>query len=152
MSQAQTKSEALLPYIFRVTCFAVFYYVVARLSLELAFENTNASPVWPPSGIAFAVLLIFGHRLWPGILLGAFCANAIVFAINQPAPDLLSILFASFYIAIGNTLEAWVGVRLVRHLLGPRDPLDKPYYIFRFLLIVMGVGMISSTIGPATSA
>src|SRR6185503_14828826 len=152
MSRPHQKSEHLLPTIFRVTSFAISYYVIARLSLVLAFENTNASPVWPPSGIAFAVLLILGHRLWPGILLGAFCANAVVFAINQPATDVLSIVFASLYIAAGNTLESWVGVRLIQRIFGSRDPLDSPYHIFRFILIVLGVCTISSTVGPLISA
>ena len=43
------------------------YYASARIGLQLAFENTNASPVWPPSGIAFAIMLMLGKRVWPGI-------------------------------------------------------------------------------------
>jgi integral membrane sensor domain MASE1 len=31
---------------------ATIYYGSAQLGLLLAFQKTNASPVWPPSGIA----------------------------------------------------------------------------------------------------
>ncbi|HAT30019.1 MAG TPA: hypothetical protein DCW29_03955, partial [Janthinobacterium sp.] len=35
--------------------FGLLYFGAARLGLLLAFANSNVSPVWPPSGIAFAV-------------------------------------------------------------------------------------------------
>ena len=50
--------------------FALLYFGAARLGLLLAFEDSNASPVWPPSGIAFAAVLLYGYRLWPAILAG----------------------------------------------------------------------------------
>ena len=61
---------------------AVLYYGAARLGLLLAFEKTNASPVWPPSGFAFAAVLLLGYRVWPGIAVGAFLANVVTFAAN----------------------------------------------------------------------
>ena len=53
----------------QVLVVAAVYYGAARLGLLLAFEKTNASPVWPPSGIAFAAVLLLGYRIWPGIML-----------------------------------------------------------------------------------
>jgi integral membrane sensor domain MASE1 len=44
------------------------YAVIARASLMLAFAHTNVTPVWPPSGIAFAALLLMGYRAWPACL------------------------------------------------------------------------------------
>ncbi len=54
---------------------ALAYYIAARIGLLLAYADTNASPVWPPSGIAFAALFLAGARLWPGVTLGALAAN-----------------------------------------------------------------------------
>ncbi len=56
---------------------AFVYFVTARLSLLLAFEHTNASPVWPPAGIALAAAWILGYRVVPGIMVGAFFANLL---------------------------------------------------------------------------
>ena len=58
---------------------AVVYFVAAYLGLKVQIPGTNASPVWPPTGIAFAAVMLFGFRIWPGILIGAFSANFLVF-------------------------------------------------------------------------
>jgi hypothetical protein len=39
-----------------ILALAATYYLAARLGLSLAFAGTNASPVWPPSGIALAAI------------------------------------------------------------------------------------------------
>ena len=51
------------------------YIAAGRLSLLLAFANENASPVWPPTGLAIGALLILGLRAWPAIAVGAFVVN-----------------------------------------------------------------------------
>ena len=81
---------------------AAVYFVAARLSLLLAFEHSNATPVWPPSGIAFAAVLLLGARAWPGILIGAIAANVVAFLSNQALSPLMTAL-ASASIGIGNT-------------------------------------------------
>src|SRR5512135_470033 len=54
---------------------AAVYLVCGKLGLSLAVVHANATPVWPPTGVALAALLIWGYRLWPGIFLGAFLVN-----------------------------------------------------------------------------
>ena len=49
-------------------CLAAIYLAVGKLGLMLAFLNASATAVWPPTGVALAALLLFGYRLWPGIL------------------------------------------------------------------------------------
>jgi len=129
--------------------FAIVYYVVARLSLFFAFQNTNASPLWPPSGIAFAVLLRRGLRLWPAVFLGAFYANIVVFVQNS-AGDLLSISAASLVIGAGNTLEALAGAYLFKRFCPESNPFLKLRSLRRFILIIPTVCLISSFIGPTT--
>jgi len=55
---------------------AAVYLAAAKLGLSLAIVNPSATAVWPPTGIALAAVLVFGRRVWPGIALGAFVANA----------------------------------------------------------------------------
>src|SRR5712664_2350219 len=64
---------------------ALLYYGGASLGLRLAFEKTNASPVWPSSGIALAAVLLLGYWVWPGIMLGAFLANVVGFLAHHAA-------------------------------------------------------------------
>ena len=49
----------LITQILLITFVAILYYLAARIGLLLAIESTNASPVWPPSGIALALILLF---------------------------------------------------------------------------------------------
>ena len=78
------------------------YFAAARLGLLLATVHGSVSPVWPATGVAIAALILGGQRMWPGVALGAFLANALT-----PVP-----LVAVAGIAAGNTLEAVVGAWL----------------------------------------
>ena len=56
---------------------AIVYFAAAELGLSLSSLHSNVTPVWPPTGIAIASLLIFGRRIWPGIFAGALAANLL---------------------------------------------------------------------------
>src|SRR4051812_20246748 len=52
-------------------------YVAARIGLELAYPHHGGSPIhgaftafWPPIGVGIAALVLFGPRLWPGVVAG----------------------------------------------------------------------------------
>lgn len=138
-------------YIFQIVAAAAVYYAAARLSLLLAFENTNASPVWPPSAIGFALILFAGRRFWPAVAIGTFLANVTVFLLNQFASYPMILLLSAF-IAAGNTLEALIGVYLLKHLCGERNPLDRLADLKVFLVIVPAMCLASSLIGSTTVA
>src|SRR5690242_5006020 len=85
-----------VPLIARILLLALAYFAAAKLGLSLASLHRNVTPVWPPTGIAIASLLIFGRSLWPGVFLGALAVNLLTgIAIASAAG-----------IAVGNTLEA----------------------------------------------
>jgi MASE1 len=54
---------------------AAAYYGSAKLGLDLAFETTSVTAVWPPTGIALAAVVLCGYRIWPSVALGALLAN-----------------------------------------------------------------------------
>src|SRR3954468_8967768 len=86
------------------------YFAAGKLGLLMANLHSSVSPIWPASGIAVAALLLWGYRLWPAILIGAFLVNiTAVFSPEMSVP--LRIAQASG-IAIGNTLEALAGAWL----------------------------------------
>src|SRR3954466_12650352 len=82
------------------------YFVTARLGLLLDAVSGFATLVWPPTGIALAALLLFGRRLWPGVLLGAACVNLVA---GASLPVALAI-------GAGNTLEVLAGSALLRRV------------------------------------
>ncbi len=87
---------------------AGIYFAAARLGLLLASLHGSVSPFWPASGVAVAAFVIGGRRWMPGVLFGAFLANALT-----PIP-----LYVAAAIAVGNTLEAVIGAKMRRWFLG----------------------------------
>jgi len=56
---------------------ALAYFVTGKLAASmLGLVKAEASPVWPPAGIALAALLLQGRRMWPGIVLGSVLLNS----------------------------------------------------------------------------
>src|SRR5512134_576836 len=109
-----------------VVVFAAAYFIAGKLGLEFALVHAQVSAVWPPTGVALAVLLLWGYRLWPGVLLGAFLVNVTAgeFAIPQT--------LAALGIAAGNTLEALLGAYLVQRFAGGRHAFDRARNVFAF--------------------
>src|SRR5436305_9140577 len=87
-----------------VASIAAVYLAAAKFGFTMAFTAEQVSLVWPPTGLALSVLLLFGLDLWPGVLLGAFLAN-----VTSHEPTLVALA-----IAAGNTCEAVLAVRLLR--------------------------------------
>jgi signal transduction histidine kinase len=128
---------------------ALAYLLTAKLGFLLALEQTNATAVWPPTGIALAACLIFGSYLWPGIFAGAFFANILVLTTSpfSSTPALL----VSFGTATGNTLEALMGAYLVKRYTSGDLPLDRTQDTLRFILLgALASPVISATIGTAS--
>ena len=126
--------------IFRVAVVAIVYYLLAYYSLDLSFADTNATPVWPPSGFALAAILVYGRRMIAGIFLGALAANITGFletgALNFSAAILVSIL-----IGIGNSLEALLGRMLIKKWL-PDRTLSRFYETVNGTLIFIAASFI----------
>src|SRR5262245_35119880 len=119
-----------------IVSLAGLYFLAARLGLSLASVHTNVSPVWPPTGIAIAAVLLIGYRVWPGILLGAFVANLLT-------PVTVA---TTTGIALGNTLEA-VSIGAVLGALRFHSSLDRAKDVFKFVVVTAIGTMVSATIG-----
>jgi signal transduction histidine kinase len=119
---------------------AILYFAAAKLGLQMALEVRQVSVVWPATGVALALLVLRGRRLWPGILLGAFAANIS----NDIAPA------ASIGIAAGNTLEALLGATLLLRV-GFQPALRRLHDVASlFLLAACLSTIVSATLGAAS--
>ncbi|MFD8275688.1 MASE1 domain-containing protein [Streptomyces flaveolus] len=67
------------------------YYAAGRLGLlrHLVVEGAVVAPMWPPTGVAVACLLILGPRCVPGIALGALL---VVMSLSPLRPSALGIV------------------------------------------------------------
>jgi PAS domain S-box-containing protein len=115
------------------------YFLSAELGLSLAFLNASVSPVWPPTGVAIALVWWLGYRVMPGVFLGALVANLLLTHVP---------LATDFGIAVGNTAEAFTAVYLLRRSVGSRDPFNRATDVLRFLLFAVIISTaIAATIG-----
>lgn len=122
---------------------AGLYFLAAKVGLRMAFVHPSASPVWPPTGIALASLLLLGNRAGFGVFLGAFLANLTTFGT----------FWTSLGIASGNTLEALVGAYLVNRYASGSNAFAHPRTIFKFgLLGAAAATSVSATIGVTSLA
>jgi two-component system, sensor histidine kinase and response regulator len=128
---------------------ALSYFCVARIALLLAFEKTNASPFWPPAGLAFAALVVAGPRACWGIFIGAAMANLVTY-IGNGFYDVAQITLVSLIISGGNTLAAYVGWSIsgrLRTLNG--IPVNRKMAL-RFACAAVAAGLLAGMIGATT--
>lgn len=120
----------------RVLFVAALYFLSAWIGFSFTYLHQSVSPVWPPTGVAFALLWLLGREMWVGVFLGALLSNALLTDGG---------LVACSVIAIGNTLEAILGVSMVQ-----RRDIHQPLFqrrndLWSFLLW-------AGAIAPAVSA
>src|SRR5882724_191033 len=134
-SRTSADSAYLVQFITLLVVTAV-YFGAAKLGLSLAFIHANVSPVWPPTGVAIAAVLLLGYRIWPAILLGAFLAN-----LSTPVP-----IATAVGIALGNTLEA-LSAGLLLRVLDFHRSFDRARDVFKFTMAALLCTMVSASVG-----
>jgi signal transduction histidine kinase len=122
------------------------YFAAAKFGLSFfALIHPSASPVWLPTGIAMAGLLLGGLRLVPAVFVGAFLANVTTAGSTA----------TSLGVAVGNTLEAMLAATLVERFAGGRAAFTTPARILKFMLfgallsptVSATIGVLSLTLG-----
>jgi PAS domain S-box-containing protein len=105
----------------RVPTVAAAYFAAARVGFMLDLEPGFASSIWPAAGIGSAALLIWGPRLWPGVLLGSFLFNwylstlLLTYEAGDPRPVADAVV--ALVIACGVALQALLCASLARPVL-----------------------------------
>ncbi|HEX9298502.1 MAG TPA: MASE1 domain-containing protein [Actinomycetota bacterium] len=116
----------------RLAIVAGSYVVSARIGLSLSVAHGSATPVWAPTGISLAALLLFGRKVWPAVFVGAFLANSMT-----PVP-----IGLAFAIAVGNTAEALLGWFLLTRI-GFRNGLERVHDV---IALVVGAAVLSTAV------
>lgn len=119
------------------------YFALAKGGLALASIHPSATPIWPPTGVALAAVLLRGYRIWPAIFTAAMVANATT----------AGSVATSVAIATGNSLEAVVGAYLIDRWSGGRNTFSTPNSVAKFALICVVIATpISASIGLTSLA
>jgi two-component sensor histidine kinase len=140
-SRLSASASVISRYLLDLLVVGAAYFALAKLGLTLASINPSATPIWPPTGLALAAVLLRGYRVWPAIFLAAFAANE----------STAGSVYTSAAIALGNTFECLVGGYLTRLWSEGSGPFDRPLAVARFALIsLVAATPISATIGVAS--
>jgi PAS domain S-box-containing protein len=134
-----TRTGRLGLYAASVCVLAALYYGAAKLGLRLAYLNGAVTALWPPVGVGIAALVLYGPRLWPGIVIG-----------DLLAADYSTPLGTVMGQTVGNTLEVLVAALLLRRLVGDRPALERVWEVLA-LVGCAAVGTLISAIFGATS-
>jgi signal transduction histidine kinase len=127
-------------WLWQVVMLAVIYHLAARLGLSMAYLQSNTSPVWPPTGIALAALLLLGTSRWPGITLGVLLGSLLT-----GAPIKLAL-----GMSVGNTLEALVGAYVLQRYVKFHCVMDRVQDVIGLVFVAIFSTVISATIGAST--
>lgn len=118
------------------------YFLTGKLGLRLAFFHASATPVWPPTGIAIAAILLLGYRFGPAIWLGAFLVNLT----TQGSAA------TSAGIATGNMLEALLAAWLIQRYADGRRAFDRAHTTFAYVLLTALSALVSAGMGVTSLA
>jgi signal transduction histidine kinase/CheY-like chemotaxis protein len=121
----------------------VIYFALAKGGLALASIHPSATPIWPPTGVALAAVLLWGYRTWPAIFAAAVIANATT----------AGSVTTAIAIATGNSLEAVVGAYLINRWSRGCNTFSTPNSVAKFALISFVIATpISASIGLTSLA
>ncbi|MGL3111312.1 sensor histidine kinase [Bradyrhizobium sp. BR 1432] len=150
--QAPTMSDRRSPdmdsyrsvsYVGGLVVIGVIYFASAKGGLALASIHPSATPIWPPTGVALAAVLLRGYRTWPAIFAAALIANATTAGSVATATA----------IATGNSLEAIAGAYLINQWSGGCETFSTPNSVAKFTLICVVIATpISASIGLTSLA
>lgn len=144
-SHTVERKSSLLPpslrYAVELLLVSAMYFITARFGLSLDAVSGFATLVWLPTGISLAALFLFGLRLLPGIFVGASLVNVIA-----GAPWITAI-----FIGMGNTLEAVIGVVLLKKVIHFHPALDRLQDVLGLIFFAALMStMVSATVGVTT--
>ncbi|MGB3442689.1 MAG: MASE1 domain-containing protein [Actinophytocola sp.] len=126
----------------RILAVAAVYFVAAKVGLLIALVRGQVTPLFPPTGIALACLLLLGMRCWPGITIGAFLVNVTI------GPSFAAVVA----ISAGNTLAPVCACFLLARVGFRPDLLRLKDALALVFVAALGSMLISATIGTATLA
>jgi diguanylate cyclase (GGDEF)-like protein/PAS domain S-box-containing protein len=116
------------------------------LSDGLDLPPGYATPLFPPAGVGFALAVVAGWRVLPGVALGALLLHLP--GVWLPGVAVRDAWLASAAVTLGSTLQAWLGARWFRRWLHPA--LDSARDVTRFLLLAPAMCLMSATLSVPT--
>ncbi|MGZ5201808.1 MAG: EAL domain-containing protein [Telluria sp.] len=125
---------------------ALAHPITTQLFALIALAPAYPSPVFPPAGIGFALAVMGGWRVLPGIALGPLLGY-LAGAWPGVAAHGVTAVLAVLGVMLGTTLQAWVGALAFRQWVHPA--IDSGRDVLYFLLLAPASCVISASLNVA---
>jgi signal transduction histidine kinase/integral membrane sensor domain MASE1 len=128
-------------YVVSTGLIALAYYLAGRVGLELAYLDGAVAAIWPPAGLGLAVLVLYGPRAVPGIVIG----DLLLADFSTPLGTVLGQ-------TVGNTVSLVVAAQLLLRLTSGRRGLDRISDVLAFIVCALVAAVVSAAFGPTALA
>ncbi len=112
-------------FVLELAIIAAIYVGLSAVAIAFPAINPAGTPVWPTSGLALALVMLRGYRIWPAIVVGLFCSRLLA---GRPFPDAAGL-------ALGGVLAGMAGAWLTVRWSNGRKTFATPLGVARFSLI-----------------
>ena len=136
-------SKYIKPNLITATAYIIGGYIGLLL---FVVPPSNAAAIWPASGIALAMVLIFGYRVLPGVFIANFILETLFFLDTSGVREIISTTTLVALIATGATCQAWAGAKIVDLITNNDEALLKERSILLFTILA---GLVSSTVSAS---
>lgn len=118
----------------------IIHFGVSKLVLLVAKDGISA--VWPSVGIYLAVVLLWGYRVWPGILLSELLVNPLFYGYDKPWVNLAASLI--------DLADPLLMAALIHRLIKQPQWLGRSQAVFKFAGVVFIEPICTSFLGALT--
>jgi PAS domain S-box-containing protein len=129
-------TRGFLPVLFAFAAIVAAYVGLAELLLRASWINPAHAPFWPPTGVAVALLVLCGPRVWPAVAAGSLLASLITAGTYSYA----------VLTSIAVVLAALAGYRLLPRRLTGRVATGNPGLVARLGLVCLLVSVLATLI------
>lgn len=112
--------------------YILFDITERELGVKWGVPQNHAIPIWIPSGIAIAALVVWSRNLWPAIWIGSF----LHFSLLDPKQQFDSLPFACFMATVA-TAETLIGAYFIKRYAPRMTTLDHVNDVVLFLLVMV---------------
>src|SRR5437899_2121371 len=127
----------------------VAYSILGAVIILFGIGPAKISPIYPPSGIAFAATAILGTRVLPAVFVGQFLNGFPL--LLEPGTTLPMYALANGGTGIGGLLEASLAAVALWRVAGTPYPFERPRQVVIFLLAsALAPAVVGGTIGTVS--